>query len=263
MKKRLLLFALLIGVLFHPVSVLAETPVEDAFTVDSETRVLLSASEDDTVIRVYFGYFMHGFSLEQTIEEIFNDSWYLHRTAYIIASTDADGNRILDYKYVKDGALLVDDPALNEHSNNDLYYFELSSQTFYDLSDDSERILSVLGPDVTARKTVYMHGLPADGMYIYFETNIGNYVYYTEYPGAEEYLFPLETFYDVAESTQAQRSGSGVGTNLAYSNLSPYNLKHYAPTPRKIFFTVLSWGIPCLLIAGIGIWFFVRKRKKT
>lgn len=266
MEKSVIAFVLLVCTILSPVPVSANTPVEDAFTVDSETRAILSASEDDTVIRVYFGIFMYGFSLRQSIEDIFNDGWSLHGTYYLIASNDKNGEQSLVCKCVEDGAVVSQEYESGSFYAKSIEQLHKNNLTYYDLIGECERILSALGPFVTAEKTVFMHGLPVDGMYIYYETNIGNYVYYKDHPEAEEeYLVPLETFYDYAEVVQAARSGTAGGSRAdveAY-DLSPYSLKNYTATPRKIFFTILLYGIPILLVTCVCIGFVVRKKRKS
>lgn len=265
MKKTVFICVLLICVIIASMPVSATTLVEDAFTIDDETRTLLSVSEDDTVIRVYFGYFMFGFSQRWSLEETFNDGWSLKKTSYVIASSGDGGNMELTTKCLNEGIVMEEPlPNPNGQTSSNAVYATRSAQKFYDMIDETSHILSVLGPFVTVQKTVYMHGYPMDGVYIYYETNIGDYVYYkNDWVDDEEYLVPLEEFYNFAEVEQEYRSLRVGGSGASTYDLSPYDLSNYKAIPNNVYATILYCAIPVGLILCGGVWFFLRKRKKT
>ena len=258
MKRAFCVLLMFAGLLCFALPAFAYTPVEDAFDVDAETRTFLSASKDDSVIRFYSGYFMYGFSQGWSLEETLNDGWSHKQTEYIIVSEE-DGQEIISYKCVVDG----------EHQEVSEDRYERMHKQFteiYKICKEPEKKLSVLGPLITVNKVVFLEALPYDGLYIYYETSIGDYVYYRCSLESDEieYLVPLDEFVEYAKEEQAIRSvteAGGGGNELAAKYLSDYDLSNYTITPRKLWFTVLFCSVPALLIAGVC--FFVHKRKKA
>lgn len=252
MKKTVIILVLLAYCLTFGVPAFAKTAIPDAFDVDAETRALLGASEEDTVFQVYGGYFLYGFAIERSLDETFADGWSLSRTFYVIASQDETGETAISSKYLEDGE--VKDTA-------GTYYSE-----FYELSNQNDRILGVLGRFVKANKIIYMSGLDT---LIYYETNIGDYIYYTgnlKLPNedAVEFLVPLKEFGALARAVMRTRGTTGVSGPDRWAewvaDWAPYNLSHYTYRPPLL---ILCWVLPVLLLAGGGVWLALRHRKKS
>lgn len=257
MKRVLCVLLTIIYLLCFAVPTFAHTQVEDAFDIDEETRTLLSVSEDDTVIRFYCAYSMYGFSQGWSLEETLNDGWSHKYTEYLIVSED-DGQEVLSYIQVKDGEIQQISDEFNDRKQKEF-------TEIYKICKDPEKKLSVLGPFITTNKIVFLEEVMFDGLYIYYETSIGDYVYYRRSLESDEieYLVPLDEFVEYAKEEQAIRSVTegGGGGELAAKYLSDYDLSNYTITPRKLWFTVLFCSVPALLIAGVC--FFVHKRKKA
>lgn len=255
------LVVVLFAVCFMLVSVvpaLAKTPVEDAFDIDAKTRALLEADEEDTVIRFYSGYFMHGFAKGMPLEEILNDGWAHKLTEYIIISEE-NGKEVITYKRVR-----ATDGELETVSDEIYEKMEKWHTEVYKIIKDPEKKLNVLGPFITVNKVVFLDGYYTDGLYIYYETSIGDYVYYRLCPEEdEEYLVPLDEFVEYAKEEQAIRSvtdGGNGGNETAIKKLYPYELSHYTLTPRRIWFAVLFYAVPVGVV--VGIWIFIASRNK-
>lgn len=238
--------------------VYAQATIEDAFSVDTATREFLSVAENDTVIRFYSGYFMYGFSQGWSLEKTLNDGWSHMLTEYLIVSEE-NGQEVISYKRVKDGEILQDSEEYSERKQKEF-------TEIYKLCKEPEKKLSVLGPFITVNKVVFLEALRLDGLYIYYETDVGDYVYFRRSLEAyeKEYLVPLEEFVEYAKEEQAIRSvaeGGGGGPELAATYLSDYDLSSYKITPRKLCFTVLFCAVPILLL--VSVYFIVRRKKKT
>ena len=265
MKKTLLICVMILTVLLTPISASATMAAEDAFTIDAETRAMLSVSEEDTVVRIYLGYFMYGLSLEQPMETLFNDGWSVRYTMYVIVSEEEDGTQSFRTTWEKDGQIKDENTlsnTLSQSYRDNVHEYNLE---LYELCNDTERILGVLGPNVTANKTVCMNGYRHDDLFIYYETNIGDYIYYKPIrsTGAEEFLVPLAEFREYAKVvTEHRKESVGGGNGTADYDLSPYNLSNYTASHRRIWSVVLLCGIPALLVIGGGVWFIMRKKTR-
>ena len=252
--KVLVVLTLLAYCLTFGSTVFAKTPIPDAFDVDDTVREQLGVSEEDTVFRVYGGYFLYGFSISQSLDEIFADGWSLKAEYYVIASQDENGETSVISKHLKDGE--VKDTTTN------------TIQKYYGLIDQNDRILGALGSFVKAKKTIYLHG---PDTYIYYETNIGEYIYYTSSPtwsieDPVEYLVPLDTFYELIKpimehilnkgGVTTPRRGEPWGEDWAAYDLSNYTYRH------RLVLQSLCGVLPVLLLAGGGVWIALRLRKK-
>lgn len=251
MKKTIIILVLLAYCLTFGAPVFAKTAIPDAFDVDAETRALLGASEEDTVFRIYRGSFLYYFAFDQSLDETLADWSAMYGEYYVIASQDETGETATSSKYLAYGK--IEEPNSNYHN------------LFYQLSNQNDRILGVLGRFVKANKIIYMSGLDT---IIYYETNIGDYIYHTgnlESPNedAVEFLVPLNEFGALARAILRSRSGSGVSAITKWDELAadwaPYNLSHYTYRPPLL---ILCGALPVLLLAGGGVWLALRHRKK-
>lgn len=111
-----------------------------------------------------------------------------------------------------------------------------------------------------------------DKTWVYFETDKGNYIKYYSTYDAEAIVFTEDAFreygadyYNNVLIPNANRGGSGNYDLISYCNdnnisLSLTNLNEKSTSP---IIKTLLWVIPsAVIILGLGVFFFIKKRKK-
>lgn len=203
----------------------------------------------NVIFRFYNGYFMLGFAQKATIQEIINNPDYVLEEVY---ATSVDG--ITMYRAKRNGTLT--DP-LDHHSEGNIFRnYALSPNKLFKKSTFSSS-------DLTIDSIYCLDGEPShDGIYIYFTTNKGDYIYYKEYASAEkEYLFPINEFYDFAKAIADERIQNGALDGAFKPIEEIYNIANYEITEKNT--PILSWLLPLiiflLIAAGCIIGLFLKK----
>ena len=117
-----------------------------------------------------------------------------------------------------------------------------------------------------------------EGIFVYFVTNVGDYVYYCDCNRygtyAEGYLLPLEQFYGFAKSVYDYQTENGHLTGGAPNygeiyDLSPYSVTHYtfdpSNPPKGANYSGQSWKrviIVCAPLCIFGFGYLIYKKKK-
>jgi len=232
---------------------------EDSVSISDSQRALLSDSPDDTIVRIYEGDYRKAFRERASIEEIIQEP-YTASTNYIVFS---------------DELLTIKSPS------NEVMQDNSRLRSVYSYSRDvaqRDDILSVLGKNVKAKKTYYLANTNRlSGIYVYYETNVGDYVYYCAFTreDAKEYLFPLDVFYVLQEDLEEFCSTHGWMTvtylgleemldysdypDLSQYELSTYNAHH--PTPSTEQYPWVFPSICCVAVAILAIATFLLVRK--
>lgn len=190
-------------------------------------------SSDNVIFRFYNGYFMLGFAQKETIQELTSNPNYVLEEVY---ATSFDG--ITTYKAKRNGMLT--DP-LNHHSEGNIFCnYALSPNKLF-------KKLNFSSSDLTINSIYCLDGEPShDGIYIYFVTNKGDYVYYKEYASAEkEYLFPINEFYDFAKAIADERIQNGDRDGAFKPIEEIYNIANYEITEKNT--PILSWLLPLII----------------
>ena len=235
----------------------AET--EDSLSISHSQRELLSENPDNTIIRIYEGDYRKAFREKASIEDIIQEP-YTASTNYIVFSDESLTTKSPSNVVIKD--------------DSQLYSVYIYSRDVAQQDD----ILSVLGEDVKAEKTYYLANIDRlSGLYIYYETNVGDFVYYCAYTreDAAEYLFPLDVFYVLQEDLEEFCSTHGWMTTtylgleemLEYSDypdlskyeLSTYNSHH--PTPSKEQYPWVLPSICCVAVVILALVTFLAVHK--
>lgn len=186
----------------------------DSVKIDTEVMNKFKEKESDTVIMLlYNGMFMYAFAEKQTIEEIVSGNCVLSQN--IMVMTDS----VIKYKVERNERIVT----LRQTTDwSKLYKYAVKPS----------RILSNISPKLEVKNVYCLDGEPShDGVYIYYSTDKGDYIYYKEYLIAEkEYLFPLNDFYEFASIVQEERNlnkdrdGGGRSIDELY-DLGKYEIK--------------------------------------
>ncbi len=250
-KKVLLVFLILMLVNTTPVFCTAI----DSIQVDDAIRTTLGAGPDDTVVRIYCGSYTQGFADNIPLNTLL-ESPYTHEIRYLV---DDSTETVL--KYFEDEQLLEKESGIYAH------YLDVLSRT--------EEILGVLGADVVANQIICLYGYsPFRSIYVYYQTNIGDFVYYHEYStNGAEYLFPAVVFTsveqhitDVLEATRLMVGQAGIDSIVEEYPVSQFDIAQYSFELDDLNGDAASakWSFVYVLIglAGIsgGLWLWMRRK---
>lgn len=189
MKKISLIVMLCIFAALLSVTACA-TSLSDSLRIGNENYELLGGGKDDTVIRLYRGRFLEGFADGVPISELtdgdnVSEQIYMTRTKRGVTS----------YKTVVNGE------AHDARGGSD-------AKQIYSVMAEPERVFK---EKVEIDNVYCLDGDDSDGgIYIYFVTDKGDFVYYNS-PGRSEreYLFPSDSFAKYARAALDARSDGG------------------------------------------------------
>lgn len=190
MKKIPLCFAVIILVTLLSVNVSA-TSLSDSLRIGRETYELLGGVEGDTVVRLYHGDFLAGCAEGLPISALTGDE---HVSSQVFMTRTRRGGET--YRTIKDGEMKSFERPKEYADGGSIYEVASKPERLFDRKVDVDN--------------VYCFDDEADsGIYIYFVTDRGDYVYYRQSEGnKDEYLFPAETFAEFARSVvSGQNSG--------------------------------------------------------
>lgn len=189
MKKIICFLIAIVLFTFQVFYVFADDVEADSLTFSDSIYDVINTANKNNTIKIYNGTFMHLFAERKNIEEIITDESLLapyYAVQGIFSSPE--------YYYVdgEDSQKIGINPP------------EIGSTLRYITSP--LMVLNQVSPFISVQNVYYLNGDAShDGIYIYYKTNKGDYVFYKEYATAEEsYLFPLEDFYCMAETMEAK-----------------------------------------------------------
>ncbi len=175
------------------ISASAATSLSDSLRIGDKTQKLLGGG--DNVIRIYCGSFIDGFANGESISSLTGDG---HVKAQVYMMQGSDG-----FRYVCIDGDETSPPDKNLEKS-------LDGNSMYDIVSDPERILP---GDARVENVWCLDGDgDDDGIYIYFATSAGDYVYYKEQKDTGGYILPAGRFTEFAKA-------SVQGTKF---DLSPY-----------------------------------------
>ncbi len=209
MKKYLLIFLTVILIFGVPISIGA-TEKTDSVNIRSADMALLESASSDNVIKLYNGSYMRKFARRDSIEQMIVDSDEVYMVVPAFGS--------VEYKRISDGKANAVLYGAGLPDRNGFFRWALQPGT-------------VLGASVKVKNVYCLNGEPShNGVYIYYETDKGDYVLYKEYLSAsEQYLFELEEFYKFAEVVQATKekfkdSDGGMPAIGEIYNVKPFKI---------------------------------------
>lgn len=180
----LCLFAVLLSV------AVSATSLSDSLRIGNENYELLGGGGDDTVIRFYRGSFLEGFADGVPISDLTCGD---NVSEQVFMTGTKRG--ITSFKTVVDGE------THDARGGAD-------AKQIYSVMSKPERLFR---EKVEIDNVYCLDGDDADGgIYIYFVTDKGDFVYYNNPERSErEYLFPRDSFAEYARAAVDARSGGG------------------------------------------------------
>lgn len=186
MKKISYISAIILLIFAAPVliSASAATSLSDSLRIGNQTQKLLGGDGGD-FIRVYSGSFLDGFAEGETITSLTGDA---HVKAQVYMARGRDGFH----------CVCIDGETAAEPDAG--LVGTLDGETIFGIVSDPERILP---GDAHVENVWCLDGDgDDDGLYIYFATSAGDYVYYKGAKGAADggYMLPAGRFTEFAKA---------------------------------------------------------------
>lgn len=190
MKKSITIFILTFILLFAFIFACWAQDNGDSLELSNEIKDKLKNDSTDIVIRYYNGFYMNAFAQKTSINDIVNGECVLQKL-YMVITNDSE----INYMYEKDG------------NTGSLLSKTTNWSSIYKNITEPKSIFRNINKNVKVNNIYCLDGNSShDGIYIYYITNIGDYVYFKEYESSEkEYLFPIDDFYNFAKSVQEER----------------------------------------------------------
>lgn len=214
------------------------------FGISNDESELLRIEETDVIIKYYGAkMFMKEFAENGTIDSIIDESPIF----YVVWSEKDPDNP----KYIrnKNGELItgftgVDHSFLLNHT--------LGAE---------ELLRSKITFDFEIKNIYFLYG-GDDGIYIYYVTSVGDYVYYKLHEKAEkEYVFPIEEFLEFAkEAVEYIPEGHYLGSHNASTVLKNYGKYEIGYT--KVFNMWCITSLMIVVVVLISLYAFIKLHTK-
>ena len=267
MLRKLLIVFLMLGVLLSLSGAVrakeSERTTEDSKTISDDLRAELNVTDSDVVLKLYNISLIFAFAEYQDIDSILKSEAVLEEFYAVKKYEDT-------YMYLREEEGEFVRTNLIRGNDRAVKMCETGEVTAY------------IAPDVVVYNTYCLSGESSNqGTAIYYETNKGDYVYYSHYAVGER-LFPVAAFcaYTKAVMDEAAKLPPDAvgGADYGVWDLSPYdfkadtfNLNAKIPVPNQANSgnaETTGWVIAavgsCLLIAAIaGGFVYWRKRSSV
>ena len=172
--------------------------IYDSVNIPDNELAAVKDNETDIVIKIYNGFYLHGFAQRATIEELLSDKYVLEEE-YMVFEISESSITNIKYKAIRDGVVrrLMFGTQFIEMFEEVIYEYALS----YDSLFSSVKATKLL-QDLSVSEIYVLDGATScQALYIYFVTNHGDYVYYSPAPNPkQQYLIPLDLLCDLAET---------------------------------------------------------------
>ena len=223
----------------------ADSVKEDSRFVDSFVLEKIEGANVSNTIKIYNGVFMYLFAEGKTIEEIINDPSILE-TYYAVREG-------LGYSYYA------------ERQGEMRTIIAGADRKALSYVSSPKQVLSKASPFLSVKNVYYLDGDSSyDGIYIYYETDKGDYVYYKEYAEAEDgYLFPVKEFYKLAKEVEAVREKNKYGYGGPTLLSSVVDISSYKVTPMNPLLVALGALVGVAAVAVLAVVLVKKKRAKT
>lgn len=255
MKKKLInCFVIILLISLFSVEVIAAEKHDehDAVRIDEQSVAKFRNYDSDRIIRIYNGYYMWGFAEGKPIAELLEAPYVLEEVYFIASPKSGEGI----YKVERDGVIQTIHMSYDE--GKELHDIIMSHE------DLMQRFVS---SDVEIANLYCLDGEPShDGIYLYFVTNQGDYVYYKESAFLEEeYLFPVQDFYDFAKVIHEARVKNKDGDGWMRPVEELYDLSSYKIDTSTKESGILVWILLAVVVAilgGHGVLKVLRRKKE-
>lgn len=249
--KRLLILTLATIMCVAPFILPVAAEINDSLHLSSEEESRLDLSPGDTVITLFGNNFMKAFSDQEDIVTMVERSVERSTITYMIVPMLGEAIYKKPYK----GEITKLNPATGISDWSDFYTYAVSPN-------------KVFGSSVKVNKVYCLDGdRSCDGVYIYYDTDIGEYVLFKEFLSYDEaYLFPLSDFYEFAKAVYDERllyKDMDGGGGAPIEEL--FDVENYLFKPKSTFN-----GIPIgltigavIIVGGVLCLSYHRKVKKS
>lgn len=211
------------------------------------------------IVKVYSGSFLSGFANEATLSSLLNDG-YIEEVQYALWNMK---NRQYDICYY--GFSVTEKEfkkmPLTRNREMDERWFECAF-SYEDIFDSTLATADLDQLEVT-EKYFFNAGYKTEGVFVYYVTNYGDYIYYLPNPHMTDkaYLLPYEKFCDLAKIIyQNFDSSRGYGGRENIEDL--YDLSEYkvgSADARRA--RIVSCCALIIIIPATAV-FIIRKKKK-
>lgn len=221
----------------------------DSRATENAIKNKIQSQNEDYVITVYQGIFMSEFARGDSIEEIISDENNLPNGYLVKKRTEQNKEEFALYE-------------LKNGQTQSRSFYKKGYEAFYNYSIEPEKIVKDKG---NIKEVYCLNGESShDGIYIYYVTDNGDYIYYKEYAKADkEYLIPEKEFRTMAKTISDKRKE--MNENLAVGgpimlediyDVSVYEIK--TDNMFKTFLIPMTVFLSVVLIVAI---MFLIKRK--
>ncbi len=221
MKRYMIIAIVVLLAIISSITVFAEDTMKrtDSLNVTPEEKSQLDLQNTTAqVVKKYVTGFCFIFPGTNKVDELIQSEEILVEQYLIVESNDVVSYRVLHDNKVKE----IDGISSLERDNDEYFIAKMNS---------SKNLLSILSTDIEVYSCNYFVDTTHLGSCIYYETNMGDFVYYrggvsTE---AKEYLFPAKDFVElitsvyIARSENSDKDGGIININ-DYMDVSKYDM---------------------------------------
>lgn len=217
--------------------------------------------EDYLIVKTYCGNFLHAFADEVPLNSLLRDG-YIEEIQYALWSKSSP-----EYNISYFGVSLTDKDFEAKGSTRNRDFDECLFQCAFSYSDifDSTLATEDLNQLKVNEKYIFDAKYETEGVFIYYVTSCGDFVYYMPNPHITEvaYLMPYEEFCDLSKIVYENFDDSrGYGAQENVEDL--YDLSKYKVGSVYIRRTIIMSCVGLIIIITCTIVFIIRqKRKKT
>lgn len=183
-------------------------------TNDKEVQ-RLGVLADEQAIKVYNIALVEAFARSDNVQDIIT-KWSNFAPEYYVVSEG-----LLDRIIFTNWEEKIENvKKINEVDPYRIVRYELAIKEILD-----NNAMRLVASDIKIKQSYYFNGetTPGDGIAIYYETTLGNFVYYTR--ALNEYVFPLGKFVEVMKKVDENRGpDTPVGTSVDFADFSKYDI---------------------------------------
>ena len=255
-------------------------PTEDSRNVTDEERAALSLAEGDIVLKIYAAYLPNELSRDESIEDTLNR----------LTANAPVGYAVFPFDNIELATLNVIDSEITDNDRPNYYYsyfgesyypHMLAPQELFSRASSTKKLhdIEIWAAYCFDDWTVQPNIRASDrALHILFSTNYGVYIYHQDLACRNEYLFPLEDYYDFLDAPNAREEREPLygaycmDQNQLYRDPSRYAVGE-VDRSHFIYHSPLTWHYKwlfplsiVLLVAiagGITSILLVKRRKKS
>ncbi|MBO5203843.1 MAG: hypothetical protein J6B72_04445 [Clostridia bacterium] len=249
------------------------SPITDSLNISQEEYDLLKNSDNDVIIKLFNSIYMPFFAERKTVDDLLDQGF----VCYLVPTNE---DTVCSKRIINGTVTTAKDLSWYKLYIYDfLYDCTLSYDTLFNSTSATSNI-----ENLKVLEIYCLNGMVAyNGIYIYFVTDNGDYVYYNQLCYGDRskdigYLMPLNVFYNFAAEAESTHDPDGdVGYDIDATAWSEYvveaneatetdkaNETNNSKSENKVFSLVhLAWIIPSAVVLIGGISFICCKKTKS